>query len=42
MIDWIIELISSFVAAVLEKLGIRGWIILLLLIGATVLACVYL
>ena len=42
MIDWIFELIGTFVAEVLGKLNLWGWIILLLLVGLIVLACVYL
>lgn len=42
MIDWISELIGTFVAEVLCKLKLWGWIILLSIVGLIVLACVYL
>ena len=42
MIDWIFELIGTFVAEVLGRLNLWGWIILLSIVGGIVLACVYL
>lgn len=42
MIDWLFELIASIVAEILGKLNLWGWIILLLLVGGIIIACLYL
>lgn len=42
MLDWIFDVLGELLAAALGKLGIRGWVVLLLIIAIIVFVCVYL
>ena len=42
MLDWIFDVLGELLSAALGKLGIRGWVVLLLIIAIIVFVCVYL
>lgn len=42
MLDWIFDVLGELLAPALGKLGIRGWVVLLLIIAIVVFVCVYL
>lgn len=42
MLDWIFDVLGELLATALGKLGIRGWVVLLLIIAIVVFVCVYL
>ncbi len=42
MLDWIFDVLGELLAAALGKLGIRGWVVLVLIVALIICVCLYL
>lgn len=42
MLDWIFDVLGELLASALGKLGIRGWVVLVLIVALIICVCLYL
>lgn len=42
MLDWIFDVLGELLASALGKLGIRGWVVLVLIVALIICVCIYL